>query len=512
MRKVNNKAQAIIEIGIFGAIVIFLIGAIIRTHLSSTQAQSHQIKAMKLALLQSFKGYSGPSPNSSHNSATVLFIEDRFSADLNKFGAIERTPFIASGSGTMSNRLMFPIDAGEVQDNLPIMDVFINGQHFPLTTAAFVLRPVYQQTQTCPDDSIETINGNPVKGQEYYNCQRQQREWKNGSPLFFSIAVNGTVQFSANGCSPDVLTAQQSFNLKRDGAYSTDPDPSLYQYMAWQWCAVPGVDGKINFGTGDQQAYPSLDMAGTLHEQTVYQITYLAPSTLNDTQHLNNPNLTPYKINGLFLSLTQRLHQSGVININSLCLYNPGTGGPPPDPTTGTQCPSSGPITGAAVLDGQLGDIDLFFDPQTSQGGINQIGLLPQMAIYTWVSPDASVGAGQGHPKGGTYLEIREGKLYNPETHAVVRSVIRSDHVDLISHAIQLSNNTGRFCQLQGGQYSPPALLENGEANPVRACGDCAKTNFSVTCFEPASRILYVRSSIGDTHVRKWFTDVTKGL
>ncbi len=547
MRKVNNKAQAIIEIGIFGAIVIFLLGAIIRTHLSNTQAQSHQIKAMKLALLQSFKGYNNPAkPNSSHNSATVLFIEDRFAADLNKFGTIERTPFIASGSGTMSNRLMFPIDSGEVRDNLPIMDVFINGQHFPLTTAAFVFRPVYQQSGPCPDDAV-AINGSRVYGQEHYNCQRQQREWAISSgtaPLFFSIAVNGTAQFCSHGCLNDFLTEDQSFNLKRDGDFSSNPPYELHPSMAWQWYAVPGdsghieskapsntpepFDGRINFGASQngqpEPNYPSLDMAGTLHEQTIYQITYLASSTLNDAQHLNNPSLIPYKINGLFLSLTQQLNNSGTININALCLYHPGIEGPPqiPGATPPALCPSSGTITGAAVLDSQLGDIDLSFDPKTSQGGINHIGLLPQMAIFTWVSPDGTVGVNQGPSHGGTYLEIKEGQLYNPETHRVVRSVSRTDHVDLISHMIQLSNNTGRFCQISLGtgiswmgypvSYSDYAQANNGEANPVQACGDCWTTNFALTCFEPASRILYVRSSIGDTHVRKWFTDVTKGL
>ena len=201
--RLKNTGQAVIEIAIFGAIVIFLIGTILRTHLSNSFSLNHQVRATKLALQQSYLSSTGPSPNSSRNSASVLFIEDRLTPDLNKFNTIDRGAFVASGSGTMSNRLQYPIDYGEVQDNLPIMDIFVNGQHFPLTTASYVFRIIYPSNPgdstgaACPADRI----GATQHGPEFAKCLRQEHEWQNGSPIFYSLAVNGTRQYNPTDAS-----------------------------------------------------------------------------------------------------------------------------------------------------------------------------------------------------------------------------------------------------------------------------------------------------------------------
>ena len=80
--------------------------------------------------------------------------------------------------------------------------------------------------------------------------------------------------------------------------------------------------------------------------------------------------------------------------------------------------------------DFQGGDIDSMWDS-------NSCGLKPGLQndseIYTFT-------------ENGTYLQIKEGKLYNPETDQFVRSANKRDSIDLIQRQIQLSNNTGRFC------------------------------------------------------------------
>ena len=64
------------------------------------------------------------------------------------------------------------------------------------------------------------------------------------------------------------------------------------------------------------------------------------------------------------------------------------------------------------------------------------------------------------------------------------------------------------------GYYRPEKLIDQeGEINPVQVCADnCWGENTNKTCFSPSSRILYVRTLVGEKTTRKWFTDVTKGL
>ena len=74
--------------------------------------------------------------NSSRANASVLLLEDRLSAASAKYGSVDRTPFISSGSATHSRNLFYPLQYGEF-DSLPVQDIFINGQHFPFTVAGF---------------------------------------------------------------------------------------------------------------------------------------------------------------------------------------------------------------------------------------------------------------------------------------------------------------------------------------------------------------------------------------
>ena len=98
---------------------------------------------MRMAMLASWRGTEAGSL--SRNSASVLFLEDRLSPDFTKYGDLDRNPFIAQGSGTFTYELLYPLDVGEAASNLPIMDVYVNGQHFPFTTASYVANETYNQ-------------------------------------------------------------------------------------------------------------------------------------------------------------------------------------------------------------------------------------------------------------------------------------------------------------------------------------------------------------------------------
>jgi hypothetical protein len=117
--------------------------------------------------------------------------------------------------------------------------------------------------------------------------------------------------------------------------------------------------------------------------------------------------------------------------------------------------------------------------------------------------------------KQGTYLQILEGKLYNPETNQFVRSSNQRDTVDLIQRIIQLSNNTGDFCN---GATPLPAV--NGSPNPVEVCvppgsnNGCfsSQQNIKSTCFDGNDNMLFVRSRLKDRRGHFWITDASGQL
>ena len=139
----------------FGAILIFLLGTIIRSAVGNSYTQNQNFKAMRMAMLASWQGSEsaqglGASANLSHTSASILFVEDRLSPDMNKYGDLDRNPFIAQGSGSFSYEMLYPLDVGEAAgNNLPIMDVYINGVHFPFTTASYVPSKTITRPQMC---------------------------------------------------------------------------------------------------------------------------------------------------------------------------------------------------------------------------------------------------------------------------------------------------------------------------------------------------------------------------
>lgn len=460
----KSSGQALVEIATFGAIFIFLVGMIVRSHIGSSFSQNYKVRALKMALKQSFEGFQQPNPTTARNNASVLFVEDRIAPDLNKYNTLDRSPFIASASATMSNFLQYPVDYFEVSQNIPIQDVYINGQHFQFTSASFVFRTLYDSLSDC---NASYVRNDPA---EHDRCVRQVKETNGGVHDFYILTVNGTSDFNANSGSFDYLRG--GLNPTDSSNDQTDiPPDSFREYMAWQWTktAGRGNNSKIDFGSEDAPNYPNFDTSGSLREQTIYYISDRPFRNNNSSCWVNsNPKL---------------------VNIG-ICTQ--GAGGLDPR-DEGNEF--GGAIRAVAVLDTQLGDIDGSFDPLNTPGP--QPGFTREMQLYTNIDKSRS-----------SYLEIREGKLVDPETGKAVRSINKKDKVDLVSRTFQLSNDTGRMCR--GG--APVAKYEDGEKNPVEACGACLTTNFSKTCFDPDSRKLYIRANLLDYNRRNWFTDITKGL
>ncbi len=107
-----------IELAVFGAILVFILGIMIRQSLTFNYAQSQNFKAMRMAMAESFK--TAEAGHAARNSASLVFIEDRISTEIGKYGALTRTPAFAAANATFSKNLSLPIDYPSIAtDNNP---------------------------------------------------------------------------------------------------------------------------------------------------------------------------------------------------------------------------------------------------------------------------------------------------------------------------------------------------------------------------------------------------------
>jgi hypothetical protein len=220
----NKRAgQAATELAVFGAILIFLLGTIVRNAVSNSYEQNQNFKAMRMAMLASWNDSKANPGHSSqitaHNSAQILFIEDRQAPDFGKYELMDRTPFIASGSGTFTYNLMYPLsNAADYTSSLPVLDMYINGQHFPFAMASYVpdwaITPDALQKEgfpSCPASGGEPSTTEPSNQQQCMQDQscRFQREWAGGTvretqflgivPVSNSTITSGTCQALSQG-------------------------------------------------------------------------------------------------------------------------------------------------------------------------------------------------------------------------------------------------------------------------------------------------------------------------
>jgi len=509
----KDKAQAVTELAVFGAILLFVIGGIIRVSVQAGMDQNQSLKAMRWALLQSLYGVYDE--NKSRDSASVLLIEDRLDPRADKFGSLERVPLIASAAGTMSNTIFMPLDWNE-HHNIPVTDVFVNGQHFVFTTARFIVYDIQRVTSAAISEEASHVGDvrvwdltNDIKtylpddGNWDFNCRLRTYSTAAascnitnvtedlGCPLFYRIVPkNGKRYCNNDACLDGILSLDQRFDLNRNGIFTDDPDGVDRSNIMWQWWANKAIKNgagmKINRENG---VYLSYDMDGDRKEEMIYAIN---ETSLNHLDWANNNLKDLNVINGLLA-----IKKGGIAQRIS-------------------------------VLDFQKGDLDLTIDDLDKTGpnaaAVKNIGLQTEASVYTLT-------------KEGTYLEIKEGKAYVPGTDTFVRSVSKKDSFDLISRTFQLSNDTGRYCKgvgngrtPQGPVVEPIGGAAKGDVNPVKYCvnskpkcrpganpsdpqiceatgGTCyTSVTSSQTCFDIGTKKLFIRSRIEDTRGHKWFT------
>ena len=458
----KQKAQTAMELAIFGAILIFMLGTIIRQAMGFSYLQNNNLKAMRMAMLKSFRhseGWDGPHPsgNASRNSATVIYVSDTLSVSADRFGSIERAPQVSQGSATHSRNLFMPTKYGN-DYNLPVVDMYINGRHFVFTIAEFRhytlanVNPPHTWNPNCTADAppggcYELYTRVPNYDQIKRWC------WHDGPHPDGGDKTDCTLEHPVNllATGPGTFVGAASrFDLNRDGVLDPLTEPTTddeRRYFAWHWYAIMGFSlrhrQKQHLAMGEGIYVEAEDC---------------------DEDCLSNKND--------MVDVDYDMFEERILKLSSF---------------------ANGRIQTVSVIDYQAGDMDF---GMTTSDPRPRPGLTNEMQMYAFL-------------KDGTYLLIEEGKVFQMagDSKQYIRSVQKNDHIDVITRVIQITNNTWKFCP--GGAGGPPRPNVNYATNPVEACGNCfIPANLTKTCLDIPNKKIYVRSRIADRYGRKWITDV----
>lgn len=496
----KHSGQAALELAIFGAIIIFVVGLIFSQALSSTHSMNVNLKAMRMALTESYR-YSEQF-NPSRNSAGVTIIEDRLAGTFDdKYGPIDRSPMVSSGAATMSKLLYYPVDWGEP---LPTHDIIINGQRFPFVSSAY-------KTVSLPTTYVA---GMPV-------CSAPHPEgwcWDVGCPAVESTSVvledcsNGIDDLgtdpavdcadpSCNGswecggadgevCNDLVDNDWDGFNNCSDRECLSDSSCNLLTTI------VPGCvrlykiveNGGGGWDAGCASCF-DLDFDGVEDvppadradfrwqwqpESALHRSSIGAGTSINVDAVLPNGDMKA--------EFVRSTSPWGCIE-RDIVLWDKSVDS---NITFSIDC-AGYKIASINVVDSQDGDIDGTrddSDPPPAPGLLDDA----QMFSYT---------------RDGTFLRIEEGELFSLADGRFVRNTTRKDHYDVIQRIFRVSNDTGRFCRADG---SRPGTVE-GLSNPVEVCNNCfTAVNVEQTCMDQAARLIYIRSRISNLGGRRWVT------
>lgn len=274
----QKNGQSAVELAIFGSILMFVVAMIFRQGMNGGNFMSTQLKASRYAMSKSFETSLTAKPG--RNSAAVLVIEDRLSGDFtNKFGSRDRVPLIASGNGSFTNQLFYPVDKGDCgdeawkagpsigpcdEDVLPRYDMLINGQRFSFTIANFrviTLPAAAGGLAACgaahPTDTRCWNAACAAPG----GCVTLFRQVGNYNDSGYNPAGNFDVNFDGGATSPPV------------GLRAANPPAGPMKFM-WQW---EGVDAM-----GILETDKSLDVDGDFYEEQVLDSTEAADGRTKD--------------------------------------------------------------------------------------------------------------------------------------------------------------------------------------------------------------------------------------
>jgi len=479
----KKTAQTATELAVFGAILIFLIGLIVQQAMGINHLQNQSLRSVRLAMKFSYlhsAGLIGPerimndqvAGNKSRDFASVLIIEDRLSVDSGKFGPFTRAPSVSGASGTHSRNYFMPLDANRIVD-VPKYDIFINGKHIPLATADFKTVCLTQTEALCPPGYDPTNPRHHWIGNYDPNFWEPNCVSRAGSPptiygcaRLYAIASNNpnALSWCSSGTCPNGWSLNQRFNLDRDPGGTVDVPGADMNRFSWQWVLVSAfdidtqarLDGKLTLLKGEGIGF------GKEEGSEVKNLTVDVDNDLQEESLIRND---------------PEGEEPPVFIVNS----------------------TSGVVEMLMVLDQNEGDIDFGYDTVAYRkylaDPVNNPpppGLTKDVAMYTRVSPD-------------TYMEITD-----QGAAGTVRSAQRKQHIDLVQRILEISNNTGRFCDTAGNVVNDPNIWWDA-TNPVEACStNCFDpSNIALTCFDTDDTRLFIRSRVADFFGHQWITNVS---
>jgi len=258
-----KRAQALIELTVFGSILIFILAVIISQGVDAAIANSRNARLMREALALSYHGGYG------NISPSFVVVEDRIAPGVTKYGEIDRQAFMFSGNGTLSYWMYYTPDADE-KAATQYTTLFVNGRRFNIPTTR-------QQDATVSSsrglagrgssDSTEieerlTRENGAFCVKEYNNQDNEKYCHHIGE-----ILPKGTVDGKEFVCTRDVMV--QRFNLERKAGVTDLPDG--FSNLSWQWrCETPDtVYKEVN---KDKGVFPAYDFNGDLVEESIYSM------------------------------------------------------------------------------------------------------------------------------------------------------------------------------------------------------------------------------------------------
>jgi len=466
-RRRHVLGQSAAELAIFGSIVIFVIGLILRTAFSVSSTMNTSLRAFRRALQESYITANGEYAgefSGARNSSSVLVVEDRLSIDPSKRGGSrDRFPLMAQGSGTMTHSLFMDINPRDAYDQ-PVFDMFINGQRFPLSTSRYVTVNLASDRAAGRIPDCLDPGG---YGQDVGRCF----DTAAGQFIFFRKAYNGEAGVwctDAADCSD--YPPDRRFDLDFDG--TTDitaaetimpglPD-LLREKFGWQWVRIEGTSDNLYEDL-------KLDIDGDMQQEQIVECSYDA--------------------GGVLTSCGVKDFQEGDMDLT---------------------------VDDGVKARYEDWRAEYIAGGGTDPGPLQTPGLGQDMTMYSFTQD-------------GTLLRNEEGALY-ASNGQFVRNETKQDHIDIIERVLYISNDTGRFCTLSGAANGTPCgnnsscvptdwtavnwARANGVwnmVNPVEACGNCFSLVGGVdrnklTCMEASAPVIFVRSRLRDQRKSKWIT------
>jgi len=566
----GQKAQTAIELAVFGAILIFVLGGIFSSTVNSANRQHSILKATRMAMQMSHKT-TETKRIASRNYSTVMIVEDRLTTSSGKYGAIDRVPYMSQGAAVHSANLFMPVDFGDSED-IPVIDVFVNGKHFVFTLSNHVsvelAKPCAGVGGSCPAEcggdctasSVQYYPGADVPASEWDpNCVKRTVTEKvacagapnpcpaecGGDCSAASLGVYTQITITHIGCARLTTIVDNHPLIEKwcdhDGGADLKRCPVACSASLEPGCNF-SADERFDLDRNDLDGLPG-DVVVPLAERSSFAWQWYLVAGVNEKK--TSDTTSSYDVSELHKDDGPATGPvTGIVSIDTVIMGDgivlPGGESKTKNAqldvdgdlkieyimqssvnTTG----ESGVIMRLAVQDRQEGDVDFSYDDSDKARGIFPPGFTKDVRVYTRVR-DAG-------PDGGTYFEIHEGQLFSTsgDMRQYIRTASKKDQIDIVERVFRLSNDTDRFCDRNDDvtgpaspDYASPASPDYAMAawsvganppNPVEVCGkspgECfSSANLDKTCMDVANKLLFIRSRVADLHGRKWVTDTSK--